>query len=189
MARAAVRADEEIEVGRDRDRRKQRGGSPLLVWNEAPSRGDPAESVAYGRRHFGMAFNPRNVPSIRMPPDAGEPVGRVSAPFDTKRAEMKRLVLAAVMLTVFADLGSAQDARGFLGAAVSSSVNREWYAAVGGGMTIDLGTPFRDRANRYGFRMTVEDYLTRYETYSAPPVTRSSVVTGHQIAIRGAMLF
>lgn len=160
---------------------------------------------------------------------------------------MKRLVLAAVMLTVFADLGSAQDARGFLGAAVSSSVNREWYAAVGGGMTIDLGTPwlsgggqaealislpyvagrgaifgqfnviprshirpfvlggagfgedsgrlvgagieFRDRANRYGFRMTVEDYLTRYETYSAPPVTRSSVVTGHQIAIRGAMLF
>jgi hypothetical protein len=160
--------------------------------------------------------------------------------------------VAAVTLSVCcltaASTASAQDARGFVGAAVSSNISHDHYAGVGGGVTIDLGTPWisaggqgealvswpyfagrgalfaqgnlahtarfrpfvlggygfgedagplvgggvelREPQTRYGFRISVEDYVVRYdaayESYVAGhPVTR----TGHQVAIRASLLF
>ncbi len=161
---------------------------------------------------------------------------------------MKRQGSLLILLVLIAPAAArAQDARGFIGAAVSSSVNNEHHASVGGGVTIGLGPrwlsggaqgealiswpyvagrgalfaqaqvanrssfrPFvmagmgmgeeagplvgggfemRERGTRYGFRVTIEDYVTRYDQYGPEYRTGPIARTGHQIAVRGALLF
>lgn len=41
----------------------------------------------------------------------------------------------------------------------------------------------RQRGTRYGFRVHVEDYLTRYDSYAT--AGRLIARTGHQLAVRG----
>lgn len=149
--------------------------------------------------------------------------------------------------SIAASAAVAQDTRGFIGAAMSSNVNQDHYAGVGGGVTIDLGTPWvsgggqgealiswpyfagrgalfaqanlpnrsqfrplmiggigmgedagplvgagvdmRQRGTRYGFRLTVEDYVVRYVSYETYLTGHTVTRTGHQLAVRGSLLF
>lgn len=157
-------------------------------------------------------------------------------------------LLIVLGLALLATTATAQEAavRGFAGAAATSSVDREWYAAAGAGVTIDLGTPWlsaggqgevlmswpyfagrgavfgqfnalsrstvrpfvlggigfgeesgplvgggielRTPDSRHGVRLTVEDYLIRYDDYSSPAL-QPVRTTGHQVALRVSVLF
>jgi hypothetical protein len=55
---------------------------------------------------------------------------------------VKPAALAFLMLIVLPSGAMAQHPRGFVGAGPSSTVDREWYATVGGGAVVDLGTPW-----------------------------------------------
>jgi hypothetical protein len=155
-----------------------------------------------------------------------------------------RLVLIAMMLAVPAARASAQNVRGFAGAAVTGDVNNQHYNSFGGGALVDLGTPwlsagaqaealvswpyfagrgalfaqgnvvpagplrpfllagfakgeesgalvgggaeFRQAGSRLGFRVSVEDYVIRYTSYDGRDFRNT---TGHQVAVRGSVLF
>jgi hypothetical protein len=55
------------------------------------------------------------------------------------------------------------------------------------GFLLGAGVEMRQRGSRYGFRVNVEDYLTRYDSYAGagPAIAR----TGHQVVVRGSLLF
>jgi hypothetical protein len=58
---------------------------------------------------------------------------------------------------------------------------------VGTGVGEEAGVETRQRGTRYGFRVNVEDYLTRYDSYAT--AGRLIARTGHQVAVRGSLLF
>jgi hypothetical protein len=156
------------------------------------------------------------------------------------------LTVLALLLVAHPAGAQGLAVRGFAGVAATSTVNREWYQGAGGGVTVDLGTPwvgagaqgealiswpyFAGRGavfgqfnavprssvrpfvlagtgfgedsgplvgagvevhapnSRHGFRLSVEDYVHRYTAYSLATL-QPVKTTGHQVAVRVALLF
>jgi hypothetical protein len=118
--------------------------------------------------------------------------------------------MSVLALLAVAPGASAQEIRGFASAGVTSDVNDQRFPAFGGGVLVDLGQPWlsagaqgetfvswpyfaagpmfgggvelRAPNQRLGFRFAVEDYVVRFNGFEGSR-------TGHQVALRAAILF